>query len=910
MEKVFHVIPHTHWDFEWYFSTHESLIQLIYHMDEVMSGLESGESDTYLLDGQLSIVEDYLAHCPEQTERFSRLVQQGKLKIGPWYSQTDLLIISGESIVRNLVTGIRLGEQYGPVMKIGYVPDAFGQSIDMPKIYQGVGIDKTVFWRGLSTDVCQSREFDWQSEDGSKVRGYNIKNGYFVGSYLMDFDDPTPLCHLVEAGAMANNIAIPLGGDQRYIDSNIKPRIAICDQATTDYRIIESSYEQLFDAIADEGLALPCLSGEFIDGQVSKIHRSIYSSRYDHKYLNDKVERRLCYQLEPLMVMAQQQGIAPKKTLLDQVWKVLMRNHAHDSAGGCNTDKTNKIILARYEQADQMSGSAVDYLVRKMAESQPVAQQGGIDGRLTVFNTLPYPRDSLISMTVSTQQPDFVLRDLQGKVVEFDLLRHEPVYRGSIQRDESLNDPTLYYYQSEIAFHCALPASGFTSLQVCEYGAEDELGIAQESMIPVEVSPVEISAVNAAVAEIDNDRYRICFNQGVLQLVDKQQPHQAPYQLDLIDMGDDGDTYDYSPPEHDWLLTLDWQGATVSVQQGQHKQTLVIEGTWCLPKNLAERAAKACTGQLAYRLAFSLDQSASNASTVSRRCSLSIGTLSIDAQFDNQVEDHRLQLVVTAPFTTSTSWADTPFGVVERANVPVHLHDWREAGWKEEPSPIYPMVHFANMHDEGSSLTLLAKGVKEYEVRANNQLALTCFRSVGWLGKPDLQRRPGIASGQQFKYIPTPDSQLQGQVKVECAVLIESQFVPSVIQRRWQEYAIDVLPYQHQSLNQFTNTLQYFVMHPLAHAIPDHQQGICLQSDGLVLSALKPAEVGDGVMIRVYNPHSQPLNEAGALCLPASFTSLVEVDLLEQEIDLPCDINNEVALGLFKPKQIRSFIAR
>lgn len=71
MQKTFHVIPHTHWDFEWYFSTHESLIQLIYHLDEVMSGLESGASDTYLLDGQLSIVEDYLDACPDQ-KRASR----------------------------------------------------------------------------------------------------------------------------------------------------------------------------------------------------------------------------------------------------------------------------------------------------------------------------------------------------------------------------------------------------------------------------------------------------------------------------------------------------------------------------------------------------------------------------------------------------------------------------------------------------------------------------------------------------------------------------------------------------------------------------------------------------------------------------------------------------------------------
>ncbi|MGF1735246.1 glycoside hydrolase family 38 C-terminal domain-containing protein [Photobacterium satsumensis] len=895
MQKTFHVIPHTHWDFEWYFSTHESLIQLVYHMEEVMSGLESGENDTYLLDGQLSIIEDYLEQCPEQKVRLTRLVQQGKLLIGPWYTQTDQLIISGESIVRNLMTGIRLGEQFGSVMNIGYVPDAFGQSIDMPKIYQGVGIDKTVFWRGLSTDICTSREFNWQSEDGSEVLGYNIKNGYFVGSYLIDNDDPTPLCHQAEDGVLGHHIAIPLGGDQRYVDRNIKARLAVNNQNCADYTLVESSYDRLFKAIADEKLSLPTLSGEFIDGQVSKIHRSIYSSRYDHKYLNDRVERRLCYQLEPLMVMAQSWGIEAKPAMVANIWKTILRNHAHDSAGGCNTDKTNKIILARYEQADQMSGSAVDYLVRKLAESQPTAEQGGIDGRLTLFNTLPYARESLIKTTVSTVKPHFTLCDLQGNVIAYDVLNTEHAYRGSIQRDSKVNDPSQYYYQTEIAFAYLLPASGFASVQVVE--TEQSSSLNTQTRL--------ISHTGVSEAHIENEHYRLEYRQGQFHLFDKQQQQWWNNCLSLLDMGDDGDTYDYSPPEQDWLVTLDWQEATFTVNKGQCGQSLVVEGIWHLPKNLAERVNKKCSGQLGYRIALQLDTATDGGSPGFNR-----SPIVIDAEFDNQVEDHRLQLVVTTPFETQTSWADTPFGIVERVNQHKHLGDWRQAGWKEEPSPIYPMLHYANLHDATTSMTLMAKGVKEYEVRADNQLALTMFRSVGWLGKPDLQRRPGIASGQQFKYIPTPDSQLQGRLKVECAMLVEPYFEPAGLQQAWQHYAVEPLVYQNQSLNQFTNTLKYFVMHPLDNTVADYQQGIDLHSDSLVCSAIKPSEDNTGVLVRLYNPSSECIKASGMLTLPIAFSNVVEVDLMEREISIECEINGMVELGEFKPKQIRSFIIR
>ncbi|MFM5687927.1 hypothetical protein ACET70_24365, partial [Aeromonas caviae] len=169
------------------------------------------------------------------------------------------------------------------------------------------------------------------------MTAYNIKNGYFVGSHIMDVDDPSALVNLVSEGANANNVVVPLGGDQRYVDIGLKERIKLANSFSPAQRFIESSYEDFFAALQNEHLDLPVVHGELIDGQVSKIHRSIYSSRYDHKYLNDYVERTLTLQLEPLMLIAKEMGVATKPGLVSSIWKCLMRNHAHDSAGGCNT---------------------------------------------------------------------------------------------------------------------------------------------------------------------------------------------------------------------------------------------------------------------------------------------------------------------------------------------------------------------------------------------------------------------------------------------------------------------------------------------------------------------------------------------------------------------------------------------
>ncbi|MGU7598386.1 glycoside hydrolase family 38 N-terminal domain-containing protein, partial [Enterococcus faecalis] len=262
-----------------------------------------------------SILDDYLTSFPEQKGRLSQLVKSGKLAIGPWYTQTDELIVRGESIVRNLNLGMELAESLGGYMNIGYLPDSFGQSKDMPKIYNGFGIQQAVFWRGVPNEVTTKREFHWGAEDGSSVLTSNIKNGYFVGVGLIYSDDAESLIDTISEGATGTELVLPVGGDQRYIDFNLRERMEQYNQELKDVELVESNYEMFFEEIKEQ--ELPTVDGEFISSSVSKIHRSIYSSRYDHKYLNDKVERRMIYQAEPLMVMAEKCGIPYKKGLLD-----------------------------------------------------------------------------------------------------------------------------------------------------------------------------------------------------------------------------------------------------------------------------------------------------------------------------------------------------------------------------------------------------------------------------------------------------------------------------------------------------------------------------------------------------------------------------------------------------------------
>ena len=105
---------------------------------------------TFVLDGQAVMLEDYLELRPEQRDRLVARVREGRIHVGPWYVLADTLIPSGESAVRNLWLGRRVGESLGvPLMSVGYLPDQFGHGAQIPQILAGFGIAGAVVWRGF-----------------------------------------------------------------------------------------------------------------------------------------------------------------------------------------------------------------------------------------------------------------------------------------------------------------------------------------------------------------------------------------------------------------------------------------------------------------------------------------------------------------------------------------------------------------------------------------------------------------------------------------------------------------------------------------------------------------------------------------------------------------------------------------
>src|ERR1039458_10190194 len=96
------VVPHVHWDREWYEPFQAFRLRLVELLDTFLPAFDADPSYShFLLDGQMAVVDDYLAVRPDAHDTVVRLAASGRLAVGPWYILMDEFLVSAETIIRN-----------------------------------------------------------------------------------------------------------------------------------------------------------------------------------------------------------------------------------------------------------------------------------------------------------------------------------------------------------------------------------------------------------------------------------------------------------------------------------------------------------------------------------------------------------------------------------------------------------------------------------------------------------------------------------------------------------------------------------------------------------------------------------------------------------------------------------------
>lgn len=865
-----HLTPHMHWDREWYFTTEASRILLVNNMAEILDRLENdADYPFYVMDGQTAILEDYFAVCPQNRPRVKALVEAGKLIIGPWYTQTDTMVVSGESILRNLLYGMRDCREFGEAMQIGYLPDSFSMSSQLPHIFNGFGLQHAMFWRGCSErHGTDKTEFRWQSLDGSEVTVQVLPLGYAIGKYLPEDeaalrDRLDKYLPVLEAASLTGDILLPNGHDQMPLQQNIFTILDILRRIYPQRRFKLSRFEEIFARIDAIKPQLALLRGEFNDGKYMRVHRTISSTRMDIKQANAAIENKIVNQLEPLCSMAWRLGFDYHHGLIEKMWKEIMKNHAHDSIGCCCSDKVHQEIMSRFILADDMAENLIQFTLRKIVDNLHPDGHGA--DRLALFNFSLHPRQETVNTTLRLRASSFTLTDGQGSSVPYFICAEWEIDPGLVDRQIVHYGNYQPFMEYDIQLCATLPAMGYVVLNI----TADQ--------------PGQILAAPQGEPALENEYYRVTVNaNGTLDILDKKTRRRFEQVLELENGSDEGDEYDYSPSRQEWLLSSADCVAEVTFRHQPWASSAQINLTLLVPRTLQDREQRSINSKIPVNVTVTLAKN-------SRR-------IDIEMHIDNQAEDHRLRVLIPTPFASQTVVADNQFGCITRPVDDPAMQVWETEGWKEAPVPVWQLMNFAALQDEQHGMALFTEGLREFEIvgERRDTFALTLFRAIGVLGKEDLLLRPGRPSGIKM---PTPDSQMPGQHTYRFALFgFNGGHIQANVMQHARDYLTPVrcynkMPYDAMKLNleNVTTPARFSLMQK------------CMS--GSVLSALKKAEDSDALIIRLYNP-SETDTTQDRLSINDEINGWQEVRMDET----PLATQNEKSdLGLFQPCQSKSF---
>jgi alpha-mannosidase len=771
MSRPVAVVAHTHWDREWYAPFEYFRARLGELVDALLAELEANPGfRRFLLDGQMAVVDDYLSVRPDAANTIRRLNTSGRLAMGPWYVLMDEFCVSGETMVRNLQLGLARAAAFGGAMPVGYLPDMFGHVAQMPQLLQQAGLPHAVVWRGVPASVT-STGFWWAAPDGSRVRAEYLPVGYANGAYLPS--DAADLVRRVEAHeaeieAFLPGDSAPLllmnGTDHLPPQPELPGLLAAANQAQDHFQFQQMSLSEYLEVAPAEGL--PCWQGELRSGARANILMGVLSNRVDVKATAARVERQVEREAEPLATLWLPAGRWPGAEL-GEAWLAMIHNAAHDSICACSADPVVRAVLHRYDQAatlaEEVTNRALEVAGLAFAAKGPVVLNPGPNDTAGVVETV-LPGDTPIAGTQVLDRVPAAVEERRGVGADLGRLLAELTADGWLYEGRGVDARVDY---RDGAVHLTVEADAARApradLPAVRAEAWAQAGAHRHEPLVVRVERRESQRVVARVPDVpgygwaafqpDPDRSRAVragatwLDNSVCRV--EVDPETGTFSLDglpgldrLVDGGDAGDTYTYSPPACDTEVDRPDAVTVELVEPGPVRGVLQIRRRYHWPREI--RAGRR-SGQETVEVVTHVELRAGE--PLAR----------VTTTFDNPCRDHRLRAWFPLPEPARRAVAECAFATVERGPA--------EGGPHERPLATYPARRFVT----AGGLTVTHEGLLEYELeKEGTALALTLLRSTGILSQPAPPFRPNSAGPA----LPLDGPQLIGPHRVRYAVAV------------------------------------------------------------------------------------------------------------------------------------------
>lgn len=828
------VVPHTHWDREWYEPAVRFRQRLAAVLDEVLDALDSGVLPVFLLDGQTVLLEDYLVLRPQHAERVRRHARARRLLLGPWYVLADELMPADETLVRNLLAGRADGRRFGHWLDLGYSPDAFGHPAALPTVLAGFGIGCAILWRGYGGEPGQNGDlFRWRGGDGAVVVAHHLPpTGYEFGANLPAVPAAVrarweAMRRVLEPRAAHRALLLLNGADHQAPQSHLAEALDRLNGQARGYRFGAASPSAYFAALPPDP-EVPEVEGELrFSYRYAWTLQGTFATRSRLKQAIAEGERLLLRWAEPQAALAWLAGAPDRRGEIAAAWREHLRNCFHDTLCGSVTDEVADDALRRAGRvATQARGILDDALHDRLGQDRTEARRarGHWSPRLVVVNPSAHERDGVVEATVTVLRRRVVVgraaTPAEGRTAAMP---------GSIALLGADGVPVPVQVLSRAVGHERLDSSR-------DYPVQDEVWAHRVALLAKDVPSLGLRAYRVAQR---GSRVRVphpvigrssevvgawcCVSgaaPGGFTLHDTETGKRWAGLGDVLSEVDEGDTYTFQPVAGDRPVRARWG-----------------------------RVRRGWAGPLVAAIArdFTLGRRAGG--TVFARLDAESRLVRFGVQGRNLSGNHRLRLALPLgpAGLHGRTVADMQYGPVFRER-----RDFDDRQFPREwPVRTAPMHRYVSVPQ---ALTAFARGLSEYELTSDGTLYITLFRAVGDLSRGDLTARPGHAGWPAL----TPAAQELGAFRAEVAVATETVDAASDasgwdrLERLAEEFQAPLAG----------RMMRYGI------GVPERVDGPRLSGTGLAFKAAKVSEDGESLVLRCVNATAAPVAGEWRVGLP------------------------------------------
>ncbi|MDJ0773817.1 MAG: alpha-mannosidase [Mastigocoleus sp. MO_167.B18] len=439
--KIF-LLGHAHLDMAWLWRVSETW-QAAKNTFESVLQLQEDFSELIFCHSTPALYDWIEQNYPKLFNAIEQKIKVGRWEnVGGMWVEPELNLISGESIVRQLLYGQHYAlEKFGKISRVVWLPDSFGFCWSLPQFLINAGIEYFVTQklRWNDTTKFDYGQFRWRSPDGSEIFS-------LMSAPIGEGIDPVKM---VDYGVewhnqtgLLNSLWLPGVGDhgggptrdmleiaRRWQKSPLFPEL----EFTTAEKYLQSCRNGIAKETNPTEITLQNLeSGEvelpvdpekypvWNDELYLEFHRGCYTTHADQKRWNRRCEN-LLYQAELFAsLLTIRNGTKYPKAELEVAWKKLLFNQFHDILPGSSITEVYEDALPEWQEIQKIADGVLQKSLQGLAAQINFPKPPYPESLpLVVFNSLNWQRSEVVSISVGTTKigKEWQVYDVSGNKV-------------------------------------------------------------------------------------------------------------------------------------------------------------------------------------------------------------------------------------------------------------------------------------------------------------------------------------------------------------------------------------------------------------------------------------------------------------------------------------------------------------